>query len=385
MTRVQLPKNTSTYFPAAGPQFEGTYWKQEFKICDKYSTKWFREDSFFHYPYLLTNAFNNINIPNYRTFQEFPRDNGNHILIGDSGGFQIVSYARKGHTINVEPISILRWEEANCDIGMNLDVPLLDNFGMSLAKSVENFHTFENSRQNYDMLLCNVLHGRNLKEISKWYNTVKNFDFDGWAIGIKPPNNVYLHLLAYLFLHENNAKGLENYCHFFGVASPRNMVVLAMLADKLKMSIGFDASSYNVGSTAREFFMPNNIGSHYYLGSKNSGQRLTGSICDCPVCKNTSIEDIYADTGGSGIIICLHNLYSTIETNRVINNLAGDEKNLHRYVYAMFKKDLKLAVNVNSMLEDYGTFGAEYVYNKYENLFITSGNPKLFCNLAGIE
>ena len=377
---IRLPIS-STYFPAAGPQFEGTYWKQNYKYRDKYSLKWFGQDSFFYYPYMLTNAFNNIGTSNYREWHSFPRDD-NHILIGDSGGFQIVSYAKKGSSVSIEPISILRWLEANCDIGMNLDVPLFDDFNGSLKQSIENFGVFEKSRQNYDMILCNVLHGRNYNELTTWFDSVKNFNFNGWAIGVKPANNIYLQLFAYLLLHKNDANGLENYCHFFGVASPRNMIMLSLLSRKLNTPIGFDASSYNVGSTAREFFMPSNIGKHYYLGSGNSNRNLTGMICDCPVCRNINIHDIYEDTGGSGILICLHNLYQTIESNRVINCLVPDEKNLNRYIFAMFKNDLHIAKRINNILDDYETLGLESLYNKYKHLFIEKNPSPQNCNLS---
>ena len=55
---IKLPNDSATYFPAAGPQFESTYWKTKYK---DFGFKWFLEgQSFFHYPYMLTNAFNNI-------------------------------------------------------------------------------------------------------------------------------------------------------------------------------------------------------------------------------------------------------------------------------------------------------------------------------------
>lgn len=378
---IKLPSNTATYFPAAGPQFESTYWKQEYNYNGVRSIKWFSGDSFFHYPYMLTNAFNNIGTENYRSYHGFPVD-PEHILIGDSGGFQIVSYAKRGNPIDIEPIKILRWLETNCDIGMNLDVPLLDKFDHSLSKSLENFKMFQNSRKNYDMILCNVLHGRNQKELITWFNSVKDFDFDGWAIGVKPATNTYLQLYAYLLLHENGAKGLENYCHFFGVSNLRVMVMLAMLFDRLEMPIGFDSSGYNIGSTAREFFMPKNMIKHYSMGSKKSSRSFKGMACDCPVCRTISIDDIYEDSGRSGALICLHNLYVTAEVNRVINCLVPDADNLNLYVSTMLGNDDQIVHNVDQMLLDYKENGSDYVYRKYQELFIEKSDPIVSRNLA---
>ena len=92
---------------------------------------------------------------------------------------------------------------------MNLDFPLLDNFNHSLSHSVENFGVFESSRNNYDIMLCNVLHGRNKKELETWYKSVCNFDFDGWAIGVKPADNIYLQLYAYYYCIQMALKDLK--------------------------------------------------------------------------------------------------------------------------------------------------------------------------------
>jgi len=55
---------------------------------------------------------------------------------------------------------------------------------------------------------------------------------------------------------------------FFGISNLRARIMLAMLSDRLEMPIGFDSSGYNVGSTARAFFMPENMIKHYNMGSK---------------------------------------------------------------------------------------------------------------------
>ena len=184
------------WFPAVNPIFERC-WEKNINIKDQYDTKWFGNKSFFNYPYLLTTAFNNFDDLDYRAQHNI---NPNITLLGDSGGFQLASYERKNISVNISPINILRWLESNCDIGMNLDYPLVKDFNVSLKKSIDNFKLFESSRTNYDMILCNVLHGRTYKELITWYNNVKDFNFDGWAIGIKPIKDIYFVVFAYLLL-----------------------------------------------------------------------------------------------------------------------------------------------------------------------------------------
>jgi hypothetical protein len=151
------------------------------------------------------------------------------------------------------------------------------------------------------------------------------------------------------------------------------------------MPLGFDASSFNLGCTARKFFMPGNVGTHYLLGSKNNEHYLSSMLCDCSVCQKINISDIYEDTGKSGAIISLHNLYCTIEENRIINCLADDIKNLTLYAHTIARKDYNIVNNTLSILSDYSTHGLEYVYNKYTMLFIEKVDQKRFKNLSGIK
>ncbi len=171
-------------------------WKSDV-TSSKYDMKFFTDKSFFKYNYILINAYYqaSFGIENFRKTYKYPDDS---IIICDSGGFQIASFLARQKNININPLQILRWIESNdCDIGMNLDIPPWTDFNSALKQSVENYNIFQINRQNYNMNLYNVLHGRNFNEIECWHKAIKGFDFDGWAYGVKPSNNIYLQAIAY--------------------------------------------------------------------------------------------------------------------------------------------------------------------------------------------
>jgi len=100
------------------------------------------------------------------------------------------------------------------------------------------------------------------------------------------------------------------------------------------------------------------------------------------VCRTISIDDIYEDSRRSGALICLHNLYVTAEANRVINCLVPDIDNLNLYVSTMLGNDDQIVHNVDQMLLDYKENGSDYVYHKYQELFIEESDPIVSRNLA---
>lgn len=295
------------FIPAVGPQFWG-YWKNAFDYKG-HDFKWFTESSLFSYPFAFV-SFGTKDTWYWRDESGYPEDG---LIITDSGGFQIA----KGKSIC--PEASLRWQEDNCDIGFNLDVPIINggNLGTCLAKSVENFRFFEKKRKNYNMKLYNVLHGRTLQEIETWYNAVENFNFDGWAIGVK--GTIYKQILGYMVLHEKDALNLENSIHLFGTSNLQSMLVLAMLSKHFDTAITFDSSSYSQGARVRDWYFPLSIRHSANFG-KNAKKSMTAIPCSCPVCSHTTIEDLYSQTNPAAhLLIALHNLYQFIETNRLID------------------------------------------------------------------
>ncbi|MFA5432863.1 MAG: hypothetical protein WC319_08335 [Candidatus Paceibacterota bacterium] len=351
----------SIYVPANGQQFEN-YWKNHPELeFNGYDIKYFTEKSAFQHDHALVNAYYNIDIENVRKTYGYP---SNLKLLVDSGGFQIASFTRKGKPISIQPIDILRWIEKNADIGMNLDEPVVNDFDTSLKRSLENFQIFQNSRENYNFKLYNILHGHNLTQIKNWYNAVKEFDFDGWAIGIKPSSNVFLQTLGYMVLHENNAKNLLNNIHFFGMSSIQNMLALAMLSHHFNTKITFDSSTFNMGSRTRMYYLP--MSARYFLLFGRNKQKLMKTLpCNCPYCRNTNIDFMYSqDNQLVPIIISLHNLYQFVEVNKTINALVDDYDALLKYARSL--NETKTVITMQNFLNDYNQHGYQKTYNDYK-------------------
>ena len=342
-----------------------------------YDYKFFTSKSFFQYPYILTSSYYSLHygIPNFRQYYQYPSE---YKLVADSGGFQMATFARSGKTMDVTPLQILRWMETNADIGMNLDIPPWDDFNAALKQSIENFKFFEQNRLNYRMKLYNVLHGNSLDQMKVWYASVKDFNFDGWALGVKPTDNIFLQLIGYLFLREKDALHLENF-HMFGMSSMRNMITNAIISNHFDTTIAFDSSSYNTGSRFRKFCFPKDI-SHSIEFGRNNKKTLTSIPCKCPVCRNITINDLY-DPGENGyMLLHLHNLYQCIEVNRSINAIVSDSFAFEKYCKSVGLS--KIYNIINSILTDYEIRGVTRVYEKYKHLMTIGEEPLVQKNIG---
>lgn len=120
------------------------------------------------------------------------RDKARTRLICDSGGYQIANgtlHIRSDH----DRLRILRWMEKHGDLAMTLDVPtgpLLTSkpgyayrtFKECLSATLEHLNFFEEHRRPGDVRLLNVLQGNDQAQCDTWYNAVKGYPFEGWAI-----------------------------------------------------------------------------------------------------------------------------------------------------------------------------------------------------------
>ena len=359
--------NQAIFVPAKAIIHIDSWNKTHEYIYNDHDDRFFTPKSYFQYPYLLTTTYYELESgsENFRDLYKYPN---NHCLIADSGGFQIATNSIKGRSITITPIQVLRWMEDNADIGMNLDVPPWTNFNDSLKKSLDNFQLFEKSRINYNMKLYNVLHGKTLSEMKVWYDAVKCFDsFNGWALGVRPANNVYLQVVGYLFLHDMDALHHNTNFHLFGVSGIKNMLMLSLLSNHFESSITFDSSSYTMGSRFRKWMFPKDLRFGTEFGRSSNLHAMNSIPCDCPVCRNNNIYDLYKQEGKeSASLITLHNLYQYIEVNRIINSLVTDDYAFNEYAKSVNEQEM--ITIVNKMLEDYHKKGVDYVYAKYKHL-----------------
>jgi queuine/archaeosine tRNA-ribosyltransferase len=332
--------NNAIYVPAIGEQFNSC-WNRKLSYKD-YDLKFFTKKSHFDYDTVLQCAYYGLQKDNNgSTYRENIGLDKNKTLIGDSGGFQMLSLP----DCKLTPIDSLRWQEENANIMMNLDVP--PNFGggydyerfkLALKKSVVNFKLFEKERQNYKSKLYNVLHGDNTQLMEMWYNDVKDFNFDGWAVGVNPNSDPIVQAMGVMFLHEKGELDKSNITgtHFFGKSGKHITPTMTYIASKFpKIKVTYDSSSYNIGSIYRTYYMPYDIGPHLSFGEKfkTENPNLENLPCNCPVCK--SIDNIDIINGKeiyAGTLISLHNMYQYIEYQRMLNNLISNKDKFMSYI-----------------------------------------------------
>ena len=121
------------------------------------------------------------------------RDRSKTIVIGDSGGYQI-AHNRLTIQNDKDRLKILHWLERVSDIAMTLDVPsgpVISNRDYKfkstqdcLAATLEHLEFFQKNRNTGQGRICflNVIQGNSTKECLAWYDAVKKYDFEGWAI-----------------------------------------------------------------------------------------------------------------------------------------------------------------------------------------------------------
>lgn len=339
----------------------------------------FGPNSFYEYNYALMSAFHGLSIKNFREALHISKDK---LLIGDSGGYQIASFEKKGIPISISPIQILRWQEENCDIGMNLDVPTTlggevltkERFINCLNKSVENFELFQSKRQSNHLKLYNVLHGENLELLNIWYDKVKHFKFEGWAIGMKPPSDPLIQALGFMFLYE---KGELNNCygiHFFGTSGYYVIPIISYLANMVKdnVLVTFDSSSYAQHAQNRVYIQPFNISEKLVFGDKflKENPNIKELSCSCNVCKELDIKILNRKEEGSlpVALLALHNLKVYLDYTQMCNSLVKEPSKF--LTLKFINKRIKVTMEFIEFAKQYGV---EKAYKRFEHEFKHQG------------
>ena len=155
--------------------------------------------------------------------------------MGDSGGYQIASGAIKWDMSIRE--RIFKWLEHNSDIAMNLDIPPKIKYeGMyeeCLKISKDNFKYFaDNQSGNTDFL--NVVQGTNDLEYINWYNEMKEYPFQGWAVG-GGGRNVFAFMSGVMSLLQGgeHLKDTNKYFHILGISKIKDFLMLNQLQKSL--------------------------------------------------------------------------------------------------------------------------------------------------------
>lgn len=147
------------------------------------------QSALFHVDHVMSSAGQALNQKAPCIITE--RDRGKTMVIGDSGGFQIIGGVLKWDGDDTRE-RILRWLESNTDWAMTLDVPTraanhpeksgFGSFKDCLNRTLENLDYFRDKRDtDAPTRFLNVLQGENLRQANIWFKAVKDYPFEGWA------------------------------------------------------------------------------------------------------------------------------------------------------------------------------------------------------------
>lgn len=193
------------------------------------------------------------------------RDRDNTFILGDSGGFQVAKGIIKFDWENFyetpnqpnyvgkadkQRQSLQNWLEHTADYSMILDVPTwaarppadrrtgLRTFKECLDATKFNNDWFVRNRQGKTKYL-NVLQGSNQAEADIWYEEVKNFPFEGWAMGDANMGNMRMLLTRLIKLRDDKLleQGERDLIHVLGTGKLEWAVMLTALKREIRRSI----------------------------------------------------------------------------------------------------------------------------------------------------
>jgi hypothetical protein len=190
-------------------------------------------------------------------------------LIGDSGGYQVATGALDGmKSWGQSPNQVadlwrrssfkydfLRWLDLHCNYGMTLDMPLWLKSEQSSASpfhhcsvdqlvdlTVENLQFFEKNRGRVgNCKFLNVIQGRTEEEEDYWYRRVRDFEFEGWALGGSDGRSFSIERVLHrlLLLRDDGMLGNgKEWLHVLGIAQLIWSVAFTAIQRGIQQSAG---------------------------------------------------------------------------------------------------------------------------------------------------
>jgi len=305
---------------------------------------WWEDESFFFYPRLLVSAYYGMKYPNFREHFHVKDDVA---LMLDSGGFQNLTL-----NANLDPIKVLRWQEANGNIGLTFDLPTLkdDTKEVKIRKqlqTVENAYLALDSKQNEKLRLYAVTQGHTFDEqqfIIDKYNEIGDIKrFDGFAMGgiVSIKGDIkFLTNAATVFV--NNLYKYKKPLHFLGLSGLNSVPVILYLMNKFDVTTTYDSTSYAVSAKINSFVNPFTLRKDEIPMGELGNKLLKEIPCSCPVCSNIEgIHEFYDRRSVSSALISLHNLWYYIKYDEMLRSLIDDDELFKSFIYRNNSLELK--------------------------------------------
>ena len=282
------------------------------------------------------------------------RDRSQSVVIGDSGGFQVIGGVLPPYT-PVFVHRILRYLEKMADVAMTADVPTkallkpevsgYQNYQQCLDQTIANLQLFTTHRENQNIKFLNVLQGRNEREADDWYEAVRAYPFEGWAFAGNTRLNFSLTCKRLLQMADRGELHENSWLHFLAASFLECTVLMTALKRSLRsagftnLEVSFDSASTLIGA---DMYKRASVGPKYgsqkvslqrhQLPINRNGVNLdTKFPFDSPIGNRLRLGDFYDlskpydacfDEIGTSMLTN-HNIYrelsSIIEVNRVVD------------------------------------------------------------------
>jgi len=259
------------------------------------------------------------------------RDRTQTTLVGDSGGFQIGRGIIKfdwehffekesdpGYKGDADKVraKILNWLEYTAEWSMILDVPPwaafdkagrertgLTSFEQTLEATCFNNDYFVKHRQGKTKFL-NVLQGTTWENSTLWYDTVKDYPFEGWAFGSNTARDIEFMLRRLIVMRDEGYLEGKDWIHVLGSSRLDLVVMLTAIQRQLRkhinpdVTVSFDCASPFVatanGRVYSQDFMQNKLMSYkmdFSFDSKDLAHNPDNNNGDMPFPFNSEIGE----------------------------------------------------------------------------------------------
>ena len=241
---------------------------------------WDSDNKYWHQPYYL-HSVGQYKIGSTPDNAVTRRSKSDGVLFGDSGGFQIGKGSLTGFNALYAGMTaeqacfewrnaievrkwIVGWLETHCNYAMTIDMPLwatLDHakdspfHNCSLEQltqlTVENLQFIDKHRQGNTKWL-NVIQGSNIEAIRGWWNAVKWFNGDGYALSSSAGriSGLGAVLEPLLMMRDDDAfKNGRDWIHMLGVSTASWAIIFTAMQKALRttvnpnLRISFDSAS----------------------------------------------------------------------------------------------------------------------------------------------
>ena len=305
------------------------------------------------------------------------RDRKFSTIVGDSGGYQIGKGVIKfdwqdfeGNKANKVRSDILNWLELTTDWSMTLDIPTwasgplnssrtgLKSFEDCLKGTLYNNNYFQKNRLGQTKFL-NVLQGDDWNTACIWYDAVKNFEFEGWAMGGLNMCDLEVLLRRLIIMRDEKKLDKKNWIHVLGTSQLDWACFLTQIQRQLRkhvnpdVTISFDSASAFL-STANGLVYTHNLFTpkrwSYIMEKAPDDKRLKHSTIPFPfksaignrlnmgdVCwygpGDLNKNDKEGKTAWDSFSYCLmmaHNVYNHIRAVQIANDINDIEMVKHR-------------------------------------------------------